>query len=124
MTRKLGKIAIAAAMLASVAASVLVTSSPAAASYECTYGKVCLYTGTFGNGARWEAPHCGFTQLPAGIAFHTHSVRTYGNAVQLLWLDQDGQGGDWLQSGYVGQWVETNLDANTADLTSAVNVIC
>jgi hypothetical protein len=126
VTRSLRTIATAlVATVLSAAAMLVFSAGPAHAGYEtCPYGKVCLYTGLFGGGARYDVPRCGWNDLPGGYAFRIHSVRTYGNAVDLFWLDQDGQGGDWRQVGHVNQWSQTNLDAFTADTTSAVNVIC
>jgi hypothetical protein len=84
----------------------------------CPYGKVCLYEGLWGTGARWDVPGCGKWTVPSWmIALGVSSVRTYGNAV---WLSISGQ----VQIGSVPQWTSTNLGPNENDRVYSVSVIC
>ncbi|HET6743621.1 MAG TPA: peptidase inhibitor family I36 protein [Kribbella sp.] len=122
MQKRVRRSAQAATVAAVLVAGAVVVPSQAAAStagYEtCPYGKVCLYEGWNGTGARWDVPGCGNWDVPAWMQnLGVSSVRTYGNAV---WLSIKVD----LTLGYVNRWTSTNLSAKENDKVFAVDVVC
>ncbi|WUJ75341.1 peptidase inhibitor family I36 protein [Kribbella soli] len=91
----------------------------APAGYEsCPYGKVCLFEGWGGTGARWDVPGCGNWTVPQWMQnLGVSSVKTYGNAVDLSITIP-------YTLGYVGPWTGTNLSAQENDRVFAVHVRC
>jgi len=98
--------------------SLTVGVGSASASYnDCTYGKVCLWTGTWGNGIRWEAPGCGSNLVSNDVRFNVRSIRTFGNPIELL-------DSHYNQFSSVGRWTSTNTDDYTTSHTAYVRVNC
>jgi hypothetical protein len=112
--------ATAVAGLLTVGALVVPTYAEAApAGYEsCPYGKVCLFEGWGGTGARWDVPGCGNWTVPQWMQnLGVSSVKTYGNAVDLSITIP-------YTLGYVGPWTGTNLSPQENDRVFSAHVRC
>lgn len=97
----------------------MVSSTPAQAAgyWRCTYGKVCLFEHSWGDGEFYEVPTCGMNVLPRHWYNRVSSVKTHGNPVTLYYSHTDA-------IGRVAANVETNLALWENDKMNKVYVSC